>query len=60
VGTHASAVLNEVLEGRNRRADARVVGDRLAVERHVEVAADEDLMKQGAAMSKSTRPAAGK
>ena len=39
---HLRALLHEVLDGRHRRADARVVRDRLAVERHIQVAAHQD------------------
>ena len=40
---HLGAVLHQVLQRRDRRADARVIGDvQVLVERHVQVAADED------------------
>ena len=40
----AGAVVHEVLDGLDRGADASVVGDRLAIKGHVQVAADQDLL----------------
>ena len=42
--TLGGAALEEELERRQRRADARVVGDAAVLERHVEVDADEDAL----------------
>jgi hypothetical protein len=41
--SNASAVVEEVLDGGNRGTDASVIGDCLAIQGHVEVAADENL-----------------
>jgi hypothetical protein len=38
------AALAQLREGRQRRSDARVVGDPTAVQRNVEVDADEDAL----------------
>ena len=41
---HRRALVERVLNRRQRRGDARVVGDRAVLERHVEVDADEDTL----------------
>jgi hypothetical protein len=41
---NTGTVVQKILDGRNRGADASVISDLLAIKGHVKVAADEDLM----------------
>ena len=51
--------LEEKLERRQRRPDARVVRDAPVLERHVEIGADEDLLPRDVSLSNRARPAHG-
>jgi hypothetical protein len=60
VRTHANlrrVLLDQELQGRQRGADARVVGDAAALERHVEVGADQDGLPRDVGVADRTRQA---